>query len=434
MQPAILHLGLGSFHRAHQAVYLQRANALAGQQRWLLASGNIRPESMDLLDVLRAQGGYTLETIAPDGEHRYEWVAAIGKLIPWDAGLTGFIGQGADANTRIISFTVTEAGYASGPDNALFAALAAILRERQRRGSGPVTLLCCDNLRHNGHRSREGLLKYLAVAGDDALRLWVTENTCSPDTMVDRITPRPAREVRERVLAATGRDDPAALMAESYLQWVIEDRFIAGRPAWELAGAELVGDVAPYEDAKIRLLNAMHSCVAWAGVLRGHGFIHEDVADAQVARLAREYATNAVIPALTPSPVDLAAYRDRVLQRFANPAMRDTNQRIVADSFAKIAAFVAPTVRDCLAGKGSLESVALLPALYLAFLRRWSAGQLEIVYEDQALDAETARAICGAADPVQALAAQRGLWGDIAGHPELVRALRSARQRVEALS
>ena len=157
----------------------------------------------------------------------------------------------------------------------IYAALTAILRARRAAGAGPVTLLNCDNLRHNGERFRSGLLQFLDLVGDTGLRAWVEVHTTSPNAMVDRITPRPAPEVRERVKAATGIDDPAALMGESFIQWVIEDDFIAGRPAWERVGVEMVKSVQPYEEAKIRLLNATHSCIAWAGTLVGYLYIHE---------------------------------------------------------------------------------------------------------------------------------------------------------------
>ncbi|HYF43824.1 MAG TPA: mannitol dehydrogenase family protein, partial [Ramlibacter sp.] len=324
MQPfRILHLGLGSFHRAHQAVYLQRLQD-AGNATWSLASGNIRPELAHFVAQLQAQGGsYTLETIAADGSPRYDRVESIREVVPWDERLSGFVKLARDPATRIISFTVTEAGYslAAGgeldtqapeiradlaaarqgqPGTTLYGALALMLRERLQAGAGPVTLLSCDNLRHNGDKSRAGLLTFLELLGDAALLQWVRENTSSPNAMVDRITPRPTQEIVGRVQAATGRHDPCALMAESYLQWVIEDNFIAGRPAWERVGVEMVRSVDPYEEAKIRLLNAAHSCVAWGGTLAGHAFIHEGVADARVRAAALAYATDDVIPVLTP--------------------------------------------------------------------------------------------------------------------------------------
>ena len=278
----MLHLGLGSFHRAHQAVYLHQLQQ-TGDTRWALAGGNIRPDMAETIDALIAQNGaYTLETVTPQGERSYTRISSIQTVVRHDPMLSGLIRLGADANTRIISFTVTEAGYYldakdrldlnfadlradleavkdGRPGSTIYGALTAILRARMQAEAGAVTLLNCDNLRHNGDRSRSGLLQFLELAGDSDLLAWVKANTSSPNAMVDRITPRPTPAVAERVLAATGIDDPAALMGESFIQWVIEDNFIAGRPAWEAVGVEMVDSVQSYEEAKIRLLNATHS-------------------------------------------------------------------------------------------------------------------------------------------------------------------------------
>lgn len=449
----MLHLGLGSFHRAHQAVYLHELNK-TGDRSWSLAGGNTRPDMAETLAALASQGGaYTLETISPAGEHRYERISSIRKIIPYSADLAGLIAEGAAPATKIISFTVTEAGYyldaknrldlafpdlaadlqaakAGRPGGTIYAALTAILRARMAGGAGPVTLLNCDNLRHNGERSRSGLLQFVELLGDTALRAWIEANTTSPNAMVDRITPRPTPDVRERVKAATGVDDPAALMGESFIQWVIEDRFAAGRPAWEKVGVEMVESVAPYEEAKIRLLNATHSCIAWAGTLAGFLYIHEGTHDAEIRQFAFDYVTDDTIPCLLPSPIDLPAYRDIVLDRFGNPAIRDTNQRVAMDGFSKIPGFIAPTIRERLEKNQPIASVAMLPALFLAYLQRWHQGQIPYEYQDQAMDPAVAHAICDAPDPVAAFAADKVLFGTLAGDARLEAALRTAGQRV----
>lgn len=454
----MLHLGLGSFHRAHQAVY-QQALHDAGDTRWVLAGGNIRPDMAETLAALQASGGaYTLETVSPAGQTRYQRITAIRQVIPYDAGLAGLVACGADPATRILSFTVTEAGYyldarhqldlnfadlaadvtalrGGQAGRTIYGALTQILRERMRRGSGPITLLNCDNLRHNGDRARGGLLQFIDRVGDAPLRAWVEANTASPNAMVDRITPRPTPAVRERVKAATGVDDAAALMGESFIQWVIEDRFVAGRPAWETVGVEMVSSVDAHEEAKIRLLNATHSCIAWAGTLVGYQFIHEGTLDPAIRRMAHDYVTDDVIPVLDtperPCPIDLAAYRDVVLDRFSNPAIQDTNQRVAMDGYSKIPGFIAPTIRERLARGESIDSVAMLPALFLAYLQRWHAGQIAYTYQDQAMDPAAAHAVCDAADPVAAFCADAPLWGPLAGDPRLVAAVRAAGVRVQ---
>ena len=454
----MLHLGLGSFHRAHQAVYLHQLQQ-QGDKRWALAGGNIRPDMAETIEALIAQNGsYTLETVTPQGERSYTRVTSIQQVVRYDPMLSGLIRLGADAQTRIISFTVTEAGYyldakdqldmhfadlqtdvhaaqAGRAGNTIYGALYAILKARMQAGSGAVTLLNCDNLRHNGDRSRSGLLQFLQRVGDAELLAWVQANTSSPNAMVDRITPRPTPEVRARVLAATGVDDAAAVMAESFIQWVIEDRFMAGRPEWEGVGVEMVPSVQAYEEAKIRLLNATHSCIAWAGTLVGYTYIHEGTHDAAIRQLAHDYVTLDVIPVLDtpqhPSPINLPRYRDVVLERFGNPAIADTNQRVAMDGFSKIPGFIRPTIQQRLARQESIASVAMLPALFLAYLERWHQGQIHYTYQDQAMQPEVAHAICQAADPVAAFCANSTLWGPLAADPRLLAAMRQAYARVQ---
>lgn len=458
-RPTVLHLGLGSFHRAHQAAYQQRLMD-AGDTQWALVGANLRPDMAQTLDALVRQGGaYTLETIAPNGTVHYQWMDALSEVIPYAPGLAAVVQRGARPATRIISFTVTEAGYcldgqgaldAAHPDLAqdlerarrgeagttIYGVLCAILQARRATDAGPVTLLSCDNLRHNGDRLRAGLLAFMRQAQLHGLADWAQRHTSCPNAMVDRITPRPPPELRARVLAATGRDDEAAVMAERFTQWVIEDRFIAGRPAWQTVGVELVPSVAPYEEAKIRILNASHSCIAWAGTLAGLEHIHEGCAVPAIRQMAWDYVTRDVIACLCapgrPSPLDLPAYRDTVLERFGNAALRDTNQRVAADGFAKIPGFIAPTLRERLADNAAIDAAAMLPALFLAFLQRWHQGTLPYAYQDQAMDPAVAHAICVAPDPVASLCAEPLLWGEVAGHPQLVESVRRASERVRA--
>lgn len=456
-ESVMLHLGLGSFHRAHQAAYLQ-ALIDAGDTRWSIVGTNIRPEMADLVAALQGQGGaYTLETVSPAGEYRYQRIEAIRRVLPFDATLAPAIEVAAQASTRIISFTVTEAGYYLDPAGGLdtrapdvladvqklrrgeagatiFGAIAAMLRARMMAGAGPVTLLNCDNLRHNGERFRVMLRAFLELVADAPLLAWTQAHTRCPNAMVDRITPRPPPELRERVRQATGWDDAAPVGGESFIQWVIEDDFANGRPAWERVGVQMVDSVAPYEEAKIRILNGSHSCIAWAGTLAGLQFIHEGARAPAIRQLAFDYITDDVIPCLdrpgAPSPVDLTNYRDVVLERFGNEAVRDTNQRVAMDGFSKIPGFIAPTVRERLAAGQPIDAVAMLPALFLAFLQRWHRGQLAYDYQDQAMDPSVAHAICEAGDPVEALCANAGLWGDLAGDARLVAAVRAASARV----
>ena len=450
----ILHIGLGSFHRAHQAVYLHRLRE-AGDLSWAIVGGNLRDDMAETMAALIAQHGeYTIETVSPGGERHYERIGSIREVIPFDPALARLIDVGADPATRIVSFTVTEAGYYLDAKNRLdpnhadlradledrargtiYGAIAAILGARMKRSAMPVTLLNCDNLRSNGARFRSGLIDFLERRGDIALRDWVDANTSCPCGMVDRITPRPLPDLAERVRAATGRDDRAPVMAESFVQWVLEDRFVAGRPAWERVGVEMVDSVRAHEEAKIRVLNATHSCIAWAGTLRGLGYIHESVAVSEIRQMAHDYVTKDVIPCLDtpehPSAIDLPAYRDVVLDRFRNPYLLDTNQRVAMDGFSKIPGFIVPTLRERSARGLSIASTAMLPALFFEFLRRWHEGRLAYAYEDGVMVPAVAHAFFEQHDPLAAFCRDPVLWGSLAGNPELLLALGAAHARVQ---
>lgn len=453
----LLHLGLGSFHRAHMALYIHQLQQ-AGDTAWRLAAGNIRADQPELIAALQAQNGvYTLETVSPQGERTYTSIKSLSEVISFDESLSGLIRVGSNSKTRIISFTVTEAGYYLDADVRLdtqfedlkndviaaknggtactiYGALRAILLARKNACAGPVTLLNCDNLRHNGDKARTGLLQFLELTNEPELKQWVELNTSNPNCMVDRITPRPTDAVRERVLAATGIDDAAALMGESFIQWVVEDNFIASRPEWETVGVEMVSSVQAYEEAKIRLLNATHSCIAWAGSLIGYTYIHEGTLDQEICKMAYDYVTDDAIPVLDtpehPSPLNLANYRDVVLDRFSNPAIADTNQRVAMDGFSKIPGFIAPTIRERLAAGSTINSVSLLPALFLAYLQRWHLGLIAYTYQDQAMDEATAHAICESSNPIVAFCGDTTLWGELANDARLVSAITSAYDRV----
>ncbi len=452
----LLHLGLGSFHRAHQAVYMHRLMQ-SGDARWQCAGANLRPDMADTIAALQRQGGaYTLETVSPHGERVLEKITSITEVIPFEPTLARVLALGADPHTRIVSFTVTEAGYAldhagrldfghpdiandlaGKPPRSIYGVVAAILRRRRAANGGPLTLLNCDNLRHNGDHFRANLRAYIGVTDDAGFLAWVDASTACPNAMVDRITPRPTPEVMARIRAQAGWDDQAPLMAESFLQWVIEERFANGRPAWEGVGVEMTGDVQPYEEAKIRILNATHSAIAWAGTLCDMTYIHEGTRNPTIRDIAADYVTNDVIPCLTqpgePSPVDLPAYRDVVLDRFGNDAIADTNQRVAADGFAKIPGFILPTIRERLARGESIASVARLPALFLTFLQRWHQGRLPFQYQDQAMVPERAHAMCEALDPLAEFVADASLWGELAGSPALKDAIAAARMDLHGL-
>ena len=449
----ILHLGIGAFHRAHLAWYLNRLID-SGETGWSLASGNIRPDMHQLLSDLAEQDGqYTLETVTPAGVFSYERIRSISQILPWSPDLDALVALGRRPETRIISFTVTEAGYyldqhqqldlsfpdlhsdlKDGTQLTIYGAICSILRARHFDDAGAVTLMCCDNIRSNGDHFRAGLIHFLELRGETDLLAWVKANTSCPNAMVDRITPRPPAEVQQRVKAATSIADACAVMAEDFCQWVIEDHFCNGRPPWEKVGVEMVASVLPYEEAKIRILNASHSCIAWAGALCGLQYIHEGVANAAIRQMASDYVTQDVIPCLSPSPVELARYRDTVLDRFSNPYIKDTIERVAADGFAKIPGFIAPTIAERLAQQQSFACTAVLPALFLIFLQQRAAGNIPFAYQDQAMDEAAVDDMLGATDAVHAFCRSHVLWGALADNPTLEAGIRHAYHALQDLS
>ena len=447
-----LHIGLGSFHRAHQAWYLNEL-IKQGDDSWTIAAGNIRNDSEHTIEALTAQNGeYVLETVSPQGERAYEVIKSIKKLIPWQADLLPLIDEGAQEQTKVIAFTVTEAGYyldshfklvqndpalkadLAGGNQTIYGIIAKILKKRMQLADGKVTLLCCDNVRHNGERFHDGLVEFLGLTGQNDIIEWMKTNVTTPNTMVDRIVPRPAEDLPARIEAATGVADKAPVMGETFIQWVIEDNFKDNiRPALEKVGVELVKSVEPYEEAKIRVLNVPHAAIAWAGTLLGELYIHDSTNLETAYQLAHDYVTEDVIPSLGNDLIDLAKYRDVVLERFTNPHIKDTNQRVAADGFSKIPAQIQPTLIERFKQGALPVATAKLPALFFLFMERRHQGKLPFTYQDGILDEAAVRAMYESADPIHVFATDKALFGQLADKPEFEALLREQVAEVRKL-
>ena len=447
-----LHIGLGSFHRAHQAWYLNEL-IKQGDDSWTIAAGNIRNDSEHTIEALTAQNGeYVLETVSPQGERAYEVIKSIKKLIPWQADLLPLIDEGAQEQTKVIAFTVTEAGYyldshfklvqndpalkadLAGGNQTIYGIIAKILKKRMQLADGKVTLLCCDNVRHNGERFHDGLVEFLGLTGQNDIIEWMKTNVTTPNTMVDRIVPRPAEDLPARIEAATGVADKAPVMGETFIQWVIEDNFKDNvRPALEKVGVELVESVVPYEEAKIRVLNVPHAAIAWAGTLLGELYIHDSTNLETAYKLAHDYVTEDVIPSLGNDLIDLAKYRDVVLERFTNPHIKDTNQRVAADGFSKIPAQIQPTLIERFKQGALPVATAKLPALFFVFMERRHQGKLPFTYQDGILDEAAVRTMYESADPIHVFATDKALFGELAAKPEFEALLREQVAEVRKL-
>ena len=388
----IAHMSVGNFHRAHQAVYLDRCLALPGGEGWGICGVGVidslgeraKAEAMARQDKL-----YTLTLFPPRGEPESGVIGSIVDYLfaPADPGRV--IARLSEPGIRIVSMTITEGGYnlddATGrfrldaPDVAhdlahpdvprtVFGLNTAALAGRRASGTPPFTVLSCDNLRHNGEVARRAILAF-AEARDPALAGWIAGNVTFPSCMVDRITPAVPSSDVERLNALTGVDDAVPVFAEDFMQWVVEDRFCAGRPALEEVGVQLTGDVGAYEQVKLRMLNASHTVLSLPGLLGGYRFVHEAMADARILGLLRAFLDRDVIPLLAAPPgMALEAYRDSVLDRFSNPAINDQLSRITSDSGSKIPIFLGDTIRACLDGGRDHRRLAFTLAAFARYL------------------------------------------------------------------
>lgn len=445
-----LHIGLGSFHRAHQAFYLNQYRAKVAQD-WRLVGGNIRPDAERTVQGINAQGGrYTLMTVAPNGTAQYHTITSIEHCIPFEADGKSLMEQGAAADTAIISFTVTEAGYYLRPDLHLdleapavaddlagksltiYGAIAGILALRKQAGAPKVTLLCCDNVRENGTKFHHALCDYLKAKGQAELIAYLEANCTCPNTMVDRITPRPAETLSADIKKATGIEDCVPVMSEEFIQWVVEDKFAAGRPALEQVGVEFVPSVMPYEDAKLRILNASHSALAFAGTLAGKNFVYECAQDAAICKIAYDYVTDNVIPCLkakSPNgqhPLNLEQYRDVVLERFKNSFIKDTLQRITQDSLSKVNTFILPTLQDSWHLGRKADETLKVCAYYYKFLQLWHAGKVPFEYQDSTFDPQKWHELLSQDNAPELFAQCSDLFGTLSAEPSFVQALQSA--------
>jgi len=419
LRVGIVHLGIGAFHRAHQAVYTEDAIAAQGGDWGICA---VTQRSPTVVRQLQPQDGlYTLAQRDGTGE-RLRVIGAVRELHWAHADPDAVLERMADPGTRVISLTVTEKGYhqdpatnrlavdapdvaadlADGGTRTVVAQLARGLARRRARDGGPVTVLCCDNLPDNGHVLQGLVADFVHRApASDGLGDWIAANVTFPSTMVDRITPATTEADLERIAAELGARDEGAVVTEPFTQWVIQDAFAAGRPAWERAGAIMTDDVHPYEQIKLRLLNGAHSALAYLAVLAGDELVSDAVGpDRPFAALLRELMAVDVAPTLAvPDGFDLPAYQDELLQRFANPALRHRTIQIAMDGSQKLPMRLLGTIRDRRRAGAEPVVASLGVAAWMRFVSaRRSDGGRALPVDDPLADAIAER-LGGREDP-----------------------------------
>lgn len=339
----IAHLGIGAFHRAHQAWYTDRAMD-AGDRDWAISGVSLR--SADVAKQLNPQDGLYTVSERSGGAGATRLVSAVRQVLVASHARAEVIARLSAPRTHIASLTITEKGYCRTSDGGLdlalagegsvFAFLAAAMRRRRDAGLAGLTLLSCDNLADNGRRLERLMAEYLA-RHDPGLTSWFLAECACPSTMVDRIVPATTESDRADVAAQIGLQDDAAVVTEPFSQWVIEDRFAGPRPRWEAVGAELVSDVQSYEAAKLRMLNGAHSALAYIGLSQGFQFVHEAVSAPAIRDLVEQLMRKEAAPTIVAAPgQDLSAYADSLLARFANPALEHRLRQIAIDGSQKV--------------------------------------------------------------------------------------------------
>ncbi|GEO84835.1 MULTISPECIES: mannitol dehydrogenase family protein [Alphaproteobacteria] len=387
LRPGIVHIGLGAFHRAHQAVYTQRA-LTAAFGPWGIVAINLR--SPEPVEALEEQDGLYSIVIRGSGE---ESVEVIGATVDWLCAARDrqkVIDYLADPEIRVVTLTVSEKAYGLHPatggldlDHPAVAAdltnphapvgalgfLIEGLALRRASGVAPYTVLCCDNLPSNGKIVRRLVLE-MAERRDPELASWIAENGAFPCSMVDRIVPAATESTRALAGELLGVEDHLALETEPFMQWVIEDHFVSGRPAWEAGGAIFADHVEPYEKMKLRLLNGSHTLIAHLGLLHGLEFVRDVMAVPELVDQVHRHM-RAVVPTLDPVPgIDLDEYQRQLVDRFANKAIAHRNIQIAMDCSQKLPQRVFTAAVDVLTTGGDAAEFAHAVALWIAVVRK----------------------------------------------------------------
>ncbi|WP_371401306.1 mannitol dehydrogenase family protein [Kribbella sp. NBC_00662] len=376
----IVHLGLGAFHRAHQAVATERAAVATGETRWGIAG--VSQRSATVRDQLAPQDGLYSVLERGLGDPTVQVIGSIRDILTAPEDPDAVVARIADPAVAVVTLTVTEKGYrATGtgldlddpeiqadltgrPPRTVVGQLAAGIARREE----PLTIVSCDNLVANGPFLRKLVTDYFDALGKIPETF---EATRFPASMVDRIVPATTEDDRAEAARLLGVRDEAVVVAEPFLQWVIEEDFAGDRPAWERGGAVLTADVAPWEQAKLRMLNATHSMLAYLGALRGYETIAEAVRDEELSRLSRALMTDDVVPTLTPPDgLDLTAYGASVLERFANPALKHRTRQVAMDGSVKLPVRMLGTVRDRLTAGAEPRTISLAVAAWMVYVLR----------------------------------------------------------------
>ena len=397
----IVHLGFGAFHRAHQSMYIDDMMEETSDLRWGIAAVNLRAAEADAFAQHSADAdGYVIKSISPDGQVSFRKVRAHVAFEDWSKNAATAEALLALPTVHAVTITVTESGYYTDDSGALnpedptivsevsggksvsvYAYLTAALKARKAAGGQAITVLCCDNIRENGTKLGANFKQYLTLLGDADLANWVQQNVTFPCSMVDRITPRSSPDLEAETRALFGRDGAAPVIAESFVQWVLEDDFASEMPDLAAVGVTVTKNVHPYEEAKIRILNGGHTCLTYFAALRGLETFDAAMRDPELNAHFWAYERDEVLPALTLDlPFDRAEYLQSIADRFGNAAIADSISRICADGMAKFPIFIRPTLEECFAQGFTPDAGLRSVASWYVFAKHVAAGTIPFTY------------------------------------------------------
>jgi mannitol 2-dehydrogenase len=446
LRTGIVHFGVGGFHRAHQAMYLDRLMSAGAALDWAICGVGVMPADRRMAEVMHAQDGlYTLVVKAPDGTLEARVIGSIKEYLFAPDDPEAVIEKMAAAEVRIVSLTITEGGYnfnavtgefvAENPDvqhdlrpgavpKTSFGLITAALARRRERGVPPFTIMSCDNIQGNGHAARRSFVAYATLA-DPELGAWVEEHVAFPNSMVDRITPVTTDDDRAEVSKRYGVADAWPVVCEPFTQWALEDAFPLGRPPFEDAGVQVVADVEPYELMKLRLLNASHQALCYFGYLAGYRLVHDVAQDPLFAEFLLAYMDREATPTLEPVPgIDLDAYKHQLIDRFSNAQVRDTVARLCAESSDRIPKWLLPVIQHNLRTGGEILRSTAVVASWARYAEGVDEQGEPIEVVDRLKDTLTAAARRQEQDPL-AFIANRDLFGDLIDNERFVSTYRS---------
>ena len=434
VRTGIVHLGVGAFHRSHQAMYVDRLLQQGQAQDWGICGVGVLPGDRRMAEVMAAQDClYTLVAKHADGSLDARVVGSIVEYLFAPDDPDAVVEKMAAEHTRIVSLTVTEGGYNFSPVTGdfdvhnldvvsdlqpgaalrtAFGLVTEALVRRRDRGLAPFTVVSCDNVEHNGDVARRSFAAF-ATLRDPELGAWVEREVRFPNSMVDRITPATTDDDRAEIARRFGVEDGWPVVCEPFTQWVLEDRFSLGRPPLEDVGVQVVDDVEPYERMKLRLLNSGHQALAYLGTLAGYRLVHDAAQDPLFQAFVLGYMEEEATPTLLPVPgIDLDEYRRELIARFSNPAVRDTLARLAFDGSERLPKWLLPVVRENLAAGGEVRRSAAVVAGWARYCEGVDEDGKPIEVVDRRADALTAGARRQREEPL-AFIADRDLFGDL---------------------